>query len=116
MKQTETMSQILPQTVNRMLALNTIHQQGMYLNMRKTLHISFVLKIYIIFSYYLYFFLAATFNKSLTRLEELQSQITSDLESNKSLLKGVQESFASNLEIIKNNIESLDERIKKLNK
>ncbi|KOX71404.1 putative dynactin subunit 2 [Melipona quadrifasciata] len=86
MKQTETMTQILPQTVNRMLALNTIHQQ------------------------------AATFNKSLTRLEELQSQITSDLESNKSLLKGVQESFASNLEIIKNNIESLDERIKKLSK
>lgn len=116
MKQTETMSQILPQTVNRMLALNTIHQQGMYLNifMRKTLHIFFVLKIYIIFS--IYFFLAATFNKSLMRLEELQSQITSDLESNKSLLKGVQESFASNLEIIKNNIESLDERIKKLNK
>ncbi|KOC63803.1 putative dynactin subunit 2 [Habropoda laboriosa] len=85
-KQTETMSEILPQTVNRMLALNTIHQQ------------------------------AATFNKSLTRLEELQSQITTDLESNKSLLKGVQESFASNLEIIRNNIESLNERIQKLNK
>lgn len=86
MKQTETMSQILPQTVNRMLALNSIHQQ------------------------------AATLNKSLARLEELQTQITSDLESNKSLLKGVQESFASNLETIKNNIESLDERIKKLSK
>ncbi|XP_026672916.1 dynactin subunit 2 [Ceratina calcarata] len=63
MKQTETMSQILPQTVNRMLALNSIHQQ------------------------------AATLNKSLARLEELETQITSDLESNKSLLKGVQESF-----------------------
>ncbi|XP_053987382.1 dynactin subunit 2 [Hylaeus volcanicus] len=86
MKQTETMSQMLPQTVNRMLALNTIHQQ------------------------------AAEFNKSLVRLEELQSQITVDLESNKSLLKGVQESFASNLEVIKNNIESLDERIKNLSK
>ncbi|XP_076161871.1 dynactin subunit 2 [Ptiloglossa arizonensis] len=86
MKQTETMSQILPQTVNRMLALKTIHQQ------------------------------AAKFNKSLIRLEELQSQITVDLESNKSLLKGVQESFASNLEIIKNNSEALDERIKKLSK
>ncbi|XP_034182235.2 dynactin subunit 2 [Osmia lignaria lignaria] len=86
MKQTETVSQILPQTVNRMLALNTIHQQ------------------------------AATFSKSLTRLEELQSQITADLESNKSLLKGVQDSFASNLEVIRNNIESLDERIKKLSK
>ncbi|XP_078045763.1 dynactin subunit 2 [Augochlora pura] len=86
MKQTETMSQILPQTVNRMLALNTIHQQ------------------------------AAEFNKSLTRLDELQLQITSDLESNKSLLQGVQESFASNLEIIKNNIEALDERVKNLSK
>ncbi|XP_076233158.1 dynactin subunit 2 [Calliopsis andreniformis] len=86
MKQTETLSQILPQTVNRMLALSAIHQQ------------------------------AAEFNKSLARLEELQSQITTDLESNKSLLKGVQDSFASNLDIIKNNIESLDERIKKLNK
>lgn len=41
MKQTETMSQILPQTVNRMLALNTIHQQGIYLNMRKTLYFLF---------------------------------------------------------------------------
>lgn len=85
-KKTESISQILPQTVNRMLALNTIHQQ------------------------------AAEFNKSLIRLEELQTEITSDLESNKSLLKGVQESFASNLEIIKNNVASLDERIKNLNK
>lgn len=111
MKQTETISQILPQTVNRMLALNTIHQQGVYLNIFIKLY-KFLFPKNIFFQY---FFLAATFNKSLTRLEELQSQITSDLESNKSLLKGVQESFASNLEIIKSNIESLDERIKKLN-
>lgn len=111
MKQTETMTQILPQTVNRMLALNTIHQQGMYLNIFKSFR-CFPFNKY----NFLMYLLAATFNKSLTRLEELQSQITSDLESNKSLLKGVQESFASNLEIIKNNIESLDERIKKLNK
>lgn len=86
MKKTESMNEILPQTVNRMLALNTVHQQ------------------------------AAEFSKSLTRLDEIQSQITTDLESTKSLLKGVQESFASNLEIIKNNMTSLDERIKKLNK
>ncbi|XP_076626679.1 dynactin subunit 2 [Colletes latitarsis] len=85
-KQTESMSEVLPQTVNRLLALNTIHQQ------------------------------AAEFSKSLMRLEELQSQITVDLESNKSLLKGIQDSFASNLDIIQNNIVSLDERIKKLNK
>lgn len=85
MKKTETLSQILPQTVNRMLALNAVHQH------------------------------AAEFSKSLTRLKDLQSQITSDLDNNKSLLKGVQESFASNLEIIQNNIAALDERIKKLN-
>lgn len=59
---------------------------------------------------------AATFSKSLTRLEELQAEISSGLESNKSLLKGVQESFASNMEIIKGNIALLDERIKKLKK
>lgn len=50
------------------------------------------------------------------RLEELQAEITLGLESNKSLLKGVQESFVSNMETIKNNIALLDERVKKLKK
>jgi len=59
---------------------------------------------------------AAAFSKSLIKLEELQVEISSGLESNKSLLKGVQESFASNMEVIKGNIALLDERIKKLNK
>ncbi|KAH0952601.1 hypothetical protein HN011_005179 [Eciton burchellii] len=86
MKKMDTVSQILPQTVERLLALNNIHQQ------------------------------AATFSKSLMRLEELQTEISSGLESNRSLLKGVQESFASNMEIIKGNIALLDERIKKLKK
>ncbi|XP_046597767.1 dynactin subunit 2 isoform X1 [Neodiprion lecontei] len=85
-KKTETMSQILPQTVNRMLALSTVHQQ------------------------------AAEFSRSLALLEELQGQISSGIESNKVMLKGVQESFASNLEAIKNNITAIDERVKKLNK
>ncbi|XP_020282103.1 dynactin subunit 2 [Pseudomyrmex gracilis] len=86
MKKTDAISQILPQTVERLLALNDIHQQ------------------------------AATFSKSLVRLEELQGEISSALEGNKSLLKGVQESFASNFEIIKSNIATLDERMKKLKK
>ena len=59
---------------------------------------------------------AAAFSKSLIKLEELQIEISSGLESNKSLLKGVQESFASNMEVIKSNLALLDERIKKLNK
>jgi len=86
MKKTDAISQILPQTVERLLALSDIHQQ------------------------------AAVFSKSLIRLEELQTEISAGLESNKSLLKGVQESFASNMEVIKGNIALFDERIKKLNK
>ena len=50
------------------------------------------------------------------QLEELQSQISSGLENNKFLLKGVQESFTSNLEIIEKNVKSLDERIKNIAK
>lgn len=86
MKKTDSISQILPQTVERLLALNDIHQQ------------------------------AADFSKSLMRLEELQAEISSGLEGNKSLLKGVQENFASNMEVIKSNVALLDERIKKLTK
>ncbi|EFN65524.1 Probable dynactin subunit 2 [Camponotus floridanus] len=86
MKKTDAISQILPQTVERLLTLSDIHQQ------------------------------AAAFSKSLIRLEELQTEISSGLDSNKSLLKGVQESFASNMEVIKSNIALLDERIKKLKK
>lgn len=84
MKKTDAISQILPQTVERLLTLSDIHQQ------------------------------AAAFSKSLMRLEELQAEISSGLDSNKSLLKGVQESFASNMEVIKSNIALLDERVKKL--
>ncbi|XP_043272491.1 dynactin subunit 2 [Venturia canescens] len=86
MKKIEASSDIVPQTVNRMLALSSIHQQ------------------------------AAEFGKSLAQLELLQTDITNGLDSNKALLKGVQESFASNLESIRNNLASLDERVKKLNK
>ncbi|KYN08367.1 PREDICTED: dynactin subunit 2 isoform X2 [Cyphomyrmex costatus] len=84
MKKMDAISQILPQTVERLLALSDIHQQ------------------------------AAAFSKSLIKLEELQVEISSQSESNKSLLKGVQESFASNMEVIKSNLALLDDRIKKL--
>ena len=66
--------------------------------------------------FYFFFLAAAEFGKSLAQLEELQVQITNGLDSNKTLLKGVQDSFASNMEAIRNNMISLDERVKKLNK
>lgn len=49
MKQTETMSEILPQTVNRMLALNAIHQQGMHLNKVILLSLLFIGNVFFIF-------------------------------------------------------------------
>lgn len=59
---------------------------------------------------------AGEFSKSLTQLEELQSQISNGLENNKTVLKGVQESFATNLEVIRKNISALEERASKLKK
>ncbi|XP_074093634.1 dynactin subunit 2 [Cotesia typhae] len=85
-QKTEPMAQVLPETIERMIALNAIHSR------------------------------AAEFNKSLSQLEEVQSQITGSLESNKSLLKGIQESFASNLEAIRKNINHLEDRLSKLKK
>ncbi|XP_034948789.1 dynactin subunit 2 [Chelonus insularis] len=85
-KKTEPLAQVLPQTVDRMIALNSIHRR------------------------------AADFNKSLTQLEELHSQIKNSLENNKSLLEGIQDSFATNMQVIHKNISGLEERIQKLNK
>lgn len=59
---------------------------------------------------------ATEFSKSLTQLEALQTQITAGLQNNKSLLQGVQESFATNLDNINKSIVSLDARIKNLKK
>lgn len=86
LKKTETISQILPQTVERLIALNVVHRR------------------------------AGEFSKSLAQLEELQSQISCGLESNKSVLKGVQESFATNFEVIRKNIATLEERMNQLKK
>lgn len=60
------------------------------------------------------FFSAADFSKSLKQLEDLQSQITLGLQNNKIFLKGVQDSFSTNLNIIQNNIVSLEQRLNNL--
>jgi len=110
MKKTDAISQILPQTVERLLALSDIHQQGITNDDQRQMY---CLKMH---SKKMYCISAAAFSKSLIKLEELQVEISSGLESNKSVLKGVQESFASNMEVIKSNLALLDERVKKLNK
>lgn len=61
-------------------------------------------------------FPAGEFSQSLAQLEELQTQISNSLESNKSVLKGVQESFATNLQVIQKNMTALEDRVSKLKK
>lgn len=60
-------------------------------------------------------FLSATeFTKTLTQMELVQSEIGSNVQNNKTLLQGVQESFATNLNEMNQKVINLDSRIKTL--
>ncbi|PSN43744.1 Dynactin subunit 2, partial [Blattella germanica] len=85
-KKTEMLSQTLPQTLDRLIALDALHRQ------------------------------ALDFNKSLTQLEALQQQIIGNLQNNETLLQGVQNNFKQNMDAIKKNMTSLETRIAALNK
>lgn len=85
-KSSEHMYQVVPDTIERLVALESIHNR------------------------------ASEFSKSLAQLEALQSQINSGMLNNKELLQGVQESFAINLDNINKSVASLDSRIKALKK
>ncbi|XP_047113157.1 dynactin subunit 2-like [Schistocerca piceifrons] len=85
-KKSGDMSQMLPQIVDRMLALETLHHQ------------------------------AVDFSKSLGQLELIQQQITTTLQNNEDLIKQVQQTFSQNLESIKKNLGNLDARVDALKK
>lgn len=85
-KKSENISQVLPDTIERLVALDSLHSK------------------------------ATEFSKSLAQLEALQSQITGGIDNNKALLQGVQESFAINLDNINKSVVSLDSRIKAIQK
>lgn len=52
----------------------------------------------------------------LTQIETMQSEIAGNIDNNKALLKGVQESFAFNLDEINKTVINLDARLKALKK
>ncbi|XP_076360765.1 dynactin subunit 2 [Tachypleus tridentatus] len=86
LKKAETMSVTLPSVVDRLVALQELHQQ------------------------------ALQFSKTLTQLDAVQQKITSSFKNNESLLQEVQENFSKNMEVIKANIASLDQRMEALKK
>jgi len=83
---TETLAQVLPQTVDRLLALESLHRQ------------------------------AVDFNKSLAQLEALQQQIINSLQNNDTMMKDVQTNVKQNLDAIIKNISGLETRIAALKK
>jgi dynactin-2 len=85
-KNGEKINKLLPKTVERLKALEGLHNK------------------------------ATDFVKTLTQIETVQSEISANVQNNKTLLQGVQESFAVNLNEINATVVSLDARIKALKK
>ncbi|KAL3268898.1 hypothetical protein HHI36_007985 [Cryptolaemus montrouzieri] len=83
-KNTENFSELLPQTIQRLKSLEGLHNR------------------------------ATDLMKTLTEVETVQAEVSSNVMNNKILLQGVQESFANNLNEINQTIEGLDSRIKAL--
>lgn len=85
-KNSENISKLLPHTIDRLKSLEALHNK------------------------------ATEFTKTITQIELVQSEIASNVQNNKTLLQGVQESFAMNLNEINQTVMSLDSRIKALKK
>ncbi|GLH05964.1 Dynactin subunit 2 [Gryllus bimaculatus] len=85
-KNSEEVAQILPETLDRMLTLQALHQQ------------------------------AADFGKSLSQLEAVQQQISGSLHNSEQLLQEQKDSFLKQLELLKSNLARLDSRITALGK
>lgn len=95
---------LLPDTIERLRALEALHVKGKSMliwNLFKCTYLAI---------------LAAAFTKTITQVESLQSNITSGVETNRTLLQGIQESFVNNLNEINKTVISLDSRIKQLKK
>lgn len=85
-KNTENVSKLLPKTLARLKALEELHKK------------------------------ATDFTKTLAQVEASQAEMSGNIENNKILLQGVQESFAMSLNEINSTVVSLDSRIKALKK
>lgn len=83
-KNTENVSKLLPKTIARLKALEELHKK------------------------------ATDFTKTLAQIEAAQTEMTGNIDNNKILLQGVQESFAMSLNEINSTVSNLDARIKAL--
>lgn len=103
-KRTEPITQILPDMLNRMKALESLHNYGEIYGFI-CLGIEFK---------FCFMFSATNFSKIIAELETTQQTLTLNIGNNKALLQGVQEAFAVNLENVNKEVTKLEERMKKV--
>lgn len=101
-KRTEPITQILPEMLDRMQALESLHSYGIRISVKsKPNSISSS-------------FSVTNFTKILSEQEAVQQNLGSNLANNKSLLQGVQEAFAVNMLNVTAEVNKIEERMKKL--
>ena len=98
---------VLPNIVDRLESLQTLHDQGMYKPQCAAIEGH---------CYKMIFFLvvASQFSKALTQLDTVQQRLDSSLGSNQSLLAETQTKFSENLSNIQKNFENIEERLNAL--
>lgn len=101
-KRTEPITQILPEMLDRMQALESLHSYGIRISVKS--------KPYSISPS----FSVTNFTKILSEQEAVQQNLGSNLANNKSLLQGVQEAFAVNMLNVTAEVNKIEERMKKL--
>ncbi|KAF6209592.1 hypothetical protein GE061_015340 [Apolygus lucorum] len=83
-KTAEEMSQLLPRTLDRMVALEALHQQG------------------------------TNFVKSLNQIETMQQVLTNSCETTKEAIKRLEENFSTSIKSLKKSLEDVDARARSL--
>lgn len=97
-KSTEPITKVLPDMLERMKTLESLHSYGNFRENIETFNQNF-------------HFIAANFSKLFAELEETQAIILKGISSNKELLQGVQKAFVENNENVTKEIEKLDARV-----
>lgn len=102
----QAMSNVLPSLVDRLDALQELHDQGSkehnlnhFYNFNIPMHVS-----------------ALQFSKTMAHLESVQQKLGTSLANNESLLKEVQGQFSKNIESIQQNFQNVEDRMAKIKK
>ena len=124
-QRSEGTAQALPEVVDRLDALQGLHDQGIFMTLsnpiRMYLGVALNLKrlpfmYYYILYFFLLFFSALQFSKALAQLDSVQQKLSANLNTNQDLLKETQKRFTENISNVQENFKNIEGRIDKLTK